>query len=586
MHEPAWKPRPMLPCFGMLQHRAAVLLGAVLIAVAAALAQGSVTITSVHPNTGSIAGGTRLHIQGWGFSTNTGGTGNIIRIGDKFVCDPIPLHCTKHQVACKTRSALLSITEHYSRYGRWNGWTHYLPVSVEVDGQQSKCSPAPGKNCVFRFHQGWFHTPRIYSLSPRAVEEGSLLRVNGRFHSMPFEFEELRAPSMEIPLASVKIANRAAEKQQPGNEPFGQSGTRCALFNQESEEPFEVVLQGDTVSEFTCQVNGPREAGRYNMSVALLGRNMNEMNMGESLAADSVMQADHQGVSFMLHHVAKVTSVVPTRSGLTGGTRLTISGSGFTTDKHLVQVVVGGTRCTVTKASLTHIECVLTPRTASPAHNGSSFAQGDLQPGTRGVRRRMWWNKGKTGIEALRTDAEVFNRSDVDEVEKAFVESERNIQRARGDSTGPHGQYTGWFRAPVSGSYSFLIASDDGARMWYGSFDGSLLTRPAALCRVSSSVWMHVFVCFTSWKTLRGVPRGQCERAVVCFVALLSLRMVVRVVVCLFDHSACLFDKSLRMVVCFVTLCCPCEWSKETRLESQRLAPERHERSSTPSPRW
>jgi len=35
----------------------------------------------------------------------------------------------------------------------------------------------------------------------QAVEEGTIVAVNGRFHSRPFEFEEMRAPHMEIPLA-------------------------------------------------------------------------------------------------------------------------------------------------------------------------------------------------------------------------------------------------------------------------------------------------------------------------------------------------------------------------------------------------
>ena len=99
----------------------------------------------------------------------------------------------------------------------------------------------------------------------QAVEEGTILTVDGRFHSTPFGFDELRAPSMEIPLASVKIANRAAEAQRPENEPFGQSGTRCALFDQDIEEPYgvgETYNNGQEVRLFRCQVNGPREAGR------------------------------------------------------------------------------------------------------------------------------------------------------------------------------------------------------------------------------------------------------------------------------------------------------------------------------------
>jgi hypothetical protein len=104
--------------------------------------------------------------------------------------------------------------------------------------------------------------------------------VDGRFHPTPFDFDELRAPSREIPLASVKVANRAIEKQRPENEPFGKSGTRCGLFDPQIEEPFGVTYSGRLdhniypVTQFKCQVNGPREAGRYNLSVALLGTAM------------------------------------------------------------------------------------------------------------------------------------------------------------------------------------------------------------------------------------------------------------------------------------------------------------------------
>jgi len=344
-----------------------------------------------------------MQLQGSGFSTNTGGTGNIVRIGPYF-CDPVPLHCTVNQIACKTRPALegrsappsplhrrstmqrawqrtLSLMFPNTRLvcaGQWNdweGWTEHLPVSVEVDGQTSVCKATPGNDCRFRYHYGWYHTPRIYSLQPRSVEEGSIVEVKGRFHRTPFDFDELRAPSMEIPLASVKIANRAAEAQRAENEPFGQSGTRCALFNQEIEEPYGVVEGNNEVTGFRCQVNGPREAGRYNLSVALLGTQMKDdwnMNMGEAHVHKHNYQADHEGVSFMLQHVATVASVTPTQSGLQGGARLTISGTGFTNDKSLVQVSVGGVPCHVQLATMSVIECVLAPR-------AGGFQQGERQ---------------------------------------------------------------------------------------------------------------------------------------------------------------------------------------------------------------
>lgn len=83
-------------------------------------------------------------------------------------------------------------------------------------------------------------------------------------------------------------------------------------------------------------------------------------------------------------------------------------------------------------------------------------------------RRRIWWNKGHESIESLRADG-IFNSSDVDELENVKVESQVNVQKARDDSSGPHMQYTGFFRAPVSGNYSFLISSNYVARLWVGT---------------------------------------------------------------------------------------------------------------------
>jgi hypothetical protein len=43
-----------------------------------------------------------------------------------------------------------------------------------------------------------------------------------------------------------------------------------------AEEPFGIYHINDNqdweVEKFFCQVNGPREGGRYNLSVALLGK--------------------------------------------------------------------------------------------------------------------------------------------------------------------------------------------------------------------------------------------------------------------------------------------------------------------------
>lgn len=48
---------------------------------------------------------------------------------------------------------------------------------------------------------------------------------------------------------------------------------RCGLFDPDTEEPYGITYTDNEyeVTQFLCEVNGPREGQRYNLSVALLG---------------------------------------------------------------------------------------------------------------------------------------------------------------------------------------------------------------------------------------------------------------------------------------------------------------------------
>jgi hypothetical protein len=195
-----------------------------------------------------------------------------------------------------------------------------------------------------------------------------MITVSGRFHSAPFAFSEVRAPRLEVPLASVKVTNPSAEQQQPANEPFGQSGTRCMLFDPISEQPYPLVQSGDLVSRFVCQIGG-REGGRYNLSVALLGQAMmpdSLMNMGESHVARDAHTHDHRGAAFMLQHVAVVTGFRPAAAGLLGGARLTVAGDGFSPDAAAMRVEVAGGPCPIVTTSPTQLVCELPPYRCPP----------------------------------------------------------------------------------------------------------------------------------------------------------------------------------------------------------------------------
>ena len=98
--------------------------------------------------------------------------------------------------------------------------------------------------------------------------------------------------------------------------------------------------------------------------------------------------ADHEGMSFMLSHVATVEKITPQTSGMLGGDRITIKGAGFPKDSSAAQVSIAGVPCSVLTSSDTEIVCVLGPYNASapPPPVGMD------QPGDRGVDARIWFD--------------------------------------------------------------------------------------------------------------------------------------------------------------------------------------------------
>jgi hypothetical protein len=54
-----------------------------------------------------------------------------------------------------------------------------------------------------------------------------------------------------------------------------------------------------------------------------------------------------------------ITNVFPTQGSLYGGTRLTLTGQGFSTNTSLTEVKVGNHGCNVESASTTQIVCLL-----------------------------------------------------------------------------------------------------------------------------------------------------------------------------------------------------------------------------------
>lgn len=160
-------------------------------------------------------------------------------------------------------------------------------------------------------------------------------------------------------------------------------------------------------------------------------------------------------------------SVTPTRSGLRGGAHITILGESFSNEKHLINVMIGGIGCSVQLASLDMIVCALEPYSEAAA-----FAQGSLQPGSRGARRRLWFETsdglGDDGFFAK----DAFYSPTVDDVELSWLDMPYNANSNEAKynlpefSMGPRGMFDGFFRAPVAGNYTFIALADDHVKLW------------------------------------------------------------------------------------------------------------------------
>jgi len=168
----------------------------------------------------------------------------------------------------------------------------------------------------------------------------------------------------------------------------------------------------------------------------------------------------------MLQHVPTIKSISPSSSGMLGGAKLTISGDGFTLDKSGAEVVVSGIKCEVEVVSLTKIICSL----GAAAAAGPEFTPGNPQPGARGVDRRLWYHQTSRWDKSSMLNASLLPAPDVSETTLQFFES---AERGADLNTDNLGNFRGFFRPPVSGTYTLIANADDRAVVWIASTPGN-----------------------------------------------------------------------------------------------------------------
>ncbi|XP_061122944.1 PKHD1 like 1, tandem duplicate 1 [Syngnathus typhle] len=111
------------------------------------------------------------------------------------------------------------------------------------------------------------------------------------------------------------------------------------------DEECEVNREASTSTHLYClspQNNGTNE--ETNCTVAVLNT-LDAVNMSN-------------GFTYKSQLTPVITEVSPRRGGTAGGTTLTISGSGFSTDPNEVNVTIAGSVCDVQSSNVTHVVCI------------------------------------------------------------------------------------------------------------------------------------------------------------------------------------------------------------------------------------
>ncbi|RXN34425.1 fibrocystin-L isoform X1 [Labeo rohita] len=298
------------------------------------LATGYATLTSIaqasiSPTSGSIAGGTPLLITGNGFVA--GNTTVMLANSPCRILDVTP-----DTVRCITPP-------------RTEG-----PVVVNIKVSDVVYPPQS-------FNYSKERTPNITSVSPITGPVGTEITVTGFGFGTDAALVSLEIDGVPCSVSSV------TDTQLLCNVGEHAGGTFPVMFHHNvkghaltrSVFTYELLLTGVTPNEGT-------EAERACTVIVMNGGNA--VNLTNSYTYKSSL-------------TPVITNVTPRRGGTAGGTRLTITGSGFSSNVNEISVTIAGSVCDVQSTSETQIICV------TNAQPRSQETQVRIQLGNRGIAR-------------------------------------------------------------------------------------------------------------------------------------------------------------------------------------------------------
>ncbi|XP_028395269.1 fibrocystin-L-like [Dendronephthya gigantea] len=391
-------------------------------------------VTRMSPTRGSLAGGTKLVIQGTGFSADQFSFDNP-KLGNKVTlvsargviipCHVVETDTSPTRISCETGVPPKGFEDD----------TYSLKIKVnDIPFGGANTKPYCWGACHFRFNK--WRTPTINQISFQAGLPDQVIKISGR-----------------VLTAQIgRLSDGSGENFNPEGKEIVRlyiGGANCDTNNKETEETYGTwVDQWNANGYIICRPE-LKEPGSYKVSYLVSG------DAGRSKPDDHVSYVDSDETIYQYQAHADVISISPRSGSVNGGTILTITGRFFVMDKKRVTVSVGGAPCEVLSTSETTIKC----RTS---REPSNIKYMDLHAGARGVVREIWKDKL---VQELRDVDSTLSPDTPGYIREHYTDfaSSPTVETFKKNKTSEQytSRITGIFVPPSTDSYRFYVRSDD-----------------------------------------------------------------------------------------------------------------------------
>ena len=294
-------------------------------------------ITDIEPYFGGAEGGTKIVISGANFNSDSLFTKAKVYFGNSLAneCDTVDHFSGDTRLVCYTPKCR---TEVCNNGNIWSG-TSTVEVSVYVTGVEGILFATS----QFTYYNYW--APNVYAMQTTAYAtavanlEVSLLARSlteldifiGNFHADLGEDGALNDDDLAYTKSTQKLWYRAL--------PDAVAGHHNLTLQQQDD-----LSDGITSTSGFARMFGEDKLDSYNYDDFYM------------------FQSSLMGTVHSLTLLPTITSVSPSLGSIAGGTKVLVSGSGFSDKSKDIVVYVGGLPCLVTESDSTFIRCTTSPR--------------------------------------------------------------------------------------------------------------------------------------------------------------------------------------------------------------------------------